>query len=307
MLLISFLISTLVMGLGLKTITFEELQKRTHDLIAVFGDSSVPFGENQGFFDGLPDVYPEVYFIDKADEANKLLFETPELKELPVVYMLSHAELKTERFPGPLSLEAMKEFIAYKTEPLDEAAVDVQTPLATVHASGAPAVVLFTAEKNCTACGPVAITVIRTATRLRRSKALGHVRFYAVNCVQEPEACATHSVDMVPMLMVCADGIWTPYTGEQTSRAMEEFIAAEIQMDPETHARREKAAKDHIRAVEQRVKEHIDKQGGRESNAPQTATTKRVAKLEDKVARLEKAMKKIQKKKGKETKRKEEL
>lgn len=305
MFLISFLISALVLGSGLKTITFEELQKLTQDLIAVFGDSKVPLGEAQSFLDSLPGVYPEVYFIDKADAANKMLFETPELKELPAIYMLSHAELKTERFLGPMTIESIKEFIAYKTEPLDETAIDVQTPIASVHASDAPAVVLFTADKNCSACGPYSVTVIRTATRLRRSKTLGHVQFYAVNCIQEPEACAAHRIDMVPILMVHADGIWTPFTGEQTGRAMEEFIAAEIQTDAETHARRQKTAEEYMRAVEKRIKEHVDKHRGYESNVPQTATTKRVTKLEDKVARLEKALKKLEKKKG--TKRKEEL
>lgn len=291
---------------------FDEIKSLTSDVITFFGSSSNLTSAQRDVIDGITALHNNTFFVDKDDEANSQIFGTPDLKELPALYVLVYEELNAEKYRGEFTVEGISEYIRYKFAPYDESLVIPDVSLENItkavdSGTHSGAAVLFVSHKKCAACPSTTISILRSATRMHATDP--SIQFYAINCDDMLRDCSAAHIDRVPTFTVYSNGIWTHYKGTQVGVDLDGFVQAEIKSDKETLERRretqEKTIKDfdeHIKKAEERLKKSKEEKEGSGSSAPNTATRSRMLTLEKRVAELEKKLEKAKGKKAKSEK-----
>lgn len=288
---------------------FDEIKALTSDVITFFGSSSSLTDAQREVIDGVAAVHNNTFLVDKDDEANAQIFETPDLQDLPALYVLVYEELNAEKYRGEFTLADISEYIRYKFAPYNESLVVPDASLENVmkavdNGTHSGAAVLFVSRKKCAACPSTAISILRSATRLHAAGL--SVQFYALNCDDMLKDCGTVHIDRVPTFTVYSNGIWTHYKGSQAGADVDAFVQEEIKADKETLERRREAQDktskefdEHIKQAEEKMKKGREDKESVGPSVPNTATRSRMLALEKRVAELEK---KLEKTKGKKAK-----
>lgn len=292
---------------------FDEIKALTGDVITFFGSFSGLTDDQRGVIDAVMALHNNTFLVDKDDEANAQIFGTPDLQNLPALYVLVYEEMNAERYRGEFTLAGISEYIRYKFAPYDDSLVVSDASLENVmkgvdNGTHSGAAVLFVSRKKCAACPSTAISILRSATRTHAADP--SVQFYALNCDDMLKECGAVHIDRVPTFAVYSNGIWTHYLGGQAGADVDAFVQAEVKSDKETLDRRReaqdktsKAFEEHIKQAEEKMKKGKEDKGSAGSSVPNTATRSRMLTLEKRVAELEKQLEKLKSKKTKNDKK----
>lgn len=305
----------LLLPLALYAITikkFDEIKALTSDVITFFGSSSNLTDAQRKVIDSITVLHNNTFFVDKDDEANAQIFGTPDLQELPALYVLVYEEMNAEKYRGEFTITGISEYISYKFAPYNESLVIPGVSLENItqavdNGTHSGAAVLFVSNKKCVACPSTAISILRSATRMHTIDS--SIRFYAINCDDMLRDCSAAHIDRVPTFTVYSNSIWTHYKGTQVGADIDNFVQTEVKSDRETLERRreaqEKTIKDfdeHIRKAEEKLKKSKEEKGA-SGSLLNTATRSRMLTLEKRVAELEKKLEKVKNKKAKNDKK----